>query len=176
MPSPAQATQRGAASCLYREWSWPDYPFPCHTVEVARGGTRCEAEWMPAPGESRSVLCVGLRRPDGETIDVSGVPGNGPVSLSEIRLIAKALLTLVDQIESKHPALDRKAIAIKEAVAEVCRRAGRARAGSVRRSHFESKAGTSAGCPSPAFTAKDTYSQVSRGGYGRNPFRFKMSR
>lgn len=123
MSATLQPASRAALSCLYREWSYPDYPFPCHTVEVARGDTCCEAEWMPAPGESRAVLCVGLRRPDGEMIDVSGVPGDGPVSLSEIRLVAKALLVLADQIESSHPGLDRKAIAIKEAVAEV--RSGR---------------------------------------------------
>ena len=123
MSSPPQATQRSVASHLCKEWGIPDYPFPCHTVEVVRGGTSCDAEWMPAPGASRAALCVGIGRPDGEMIDVSGVPGSDPVSLSEIRLIAEALLTLVNQIESNHPALDGKALAIKEAFAEV--RSGR---------------------------------------------------
>jgi len=123
MSTALQPASRAALSYLCKEWDTPDYPFPYHTVDVARGGTSCEAGWMPAPGESCAQLCIGIGRPDSRSIDVSGVPGCDPVSLSEIRLIAEALLTLVSQIESNHPALDGKALAIKEAFAEV--RSGR---------------------------------------------------
>ena len=122
MSTTLQPASHAAQSCLYREWSEPDYPFVQVEVHSQRDGTVSEAEWLVAPGETAGLFCVGLTRPSGKIVEISNGNG-GHVTAAEIRLVGEGLLVLAAQIEANHARLDADARAIKELVAHV--RSGR---------------------------------------------------